>query len=1624
MAGMTPRQIDDFNARRAARIVGDVYDRDRQRAMDERAAMPLDAESFWSEAGRALSWGAASAIDETIETGRQAAAELAGTEQVEGMEQRMAEVGEGLGVQPEAQPDRQAEVTMFRDAFGLEPPTTAGGQMASAAVQATTGAAVMWPFGPAMGTGKLAAAAGKAVEKVAPKVAASPMAQAAGRGAVEGQVAFGASAFAAFDGQDQAMLVALNENPAFERFVWDMLASPDPDAGEWENRFRRLAEEGVFGGMAGAMLGAVWQGTKMYVKGMRGGQPGHVLEGPAKEAVRGRQEEEAVTAAVRLEREAQAEDVALSMRDPYEELDDDLDEFLLQVQQKGKEAAVQEEEAAAAAARPPEPEEVLPEPGPDASQEEWFAYTTQQQRLQRAERGLAETPEAAAPVEEDIPMPDPEADVDEWIAYAQRQRSTREKEAKPTPPRILSDAPTTRDPIELSERELVPLARAATREQLYEERSGKVSFEGLRSEAGALFGAAVDTGLNEVATPALGLAQRHATARIADASASGGNPERVAAAFRAVQAWRRVYSNEWRVARGKGWRAQPTEEPGWERTGDLLGWLKRHKIAMANESRVSPDLDPAGASMVVASVRAEPVSEVRARRPSDWGAYREDGRLDRQRPEAMPSIQLPKETRWMLRSPLADDAERPVDIHFPEITTPDDVAMAYNVVAEARAADVGVDHTATIDVLSRKLAQQSAGLKRATEAFEANIPREDVKRRRKEGAKLAKRREERDETRAEMDRLVKDQEELEKTEGSARAAVEELLDRNGYGRSIPGVRRLREGVDPRVALHMIEATTGSLQRVAKGASADGVSSTQRAAGVRALHTADGIMKWLRGDDRGAGEAFQRADLPAEEGALVRAQVDDPEMANEVQRRLRDKRLVAQSGGSQRVQAQLANIGLARDGEKALHALAMWREDARFAWSVPERMSLHSFPKSVMQIRMAGMLSRPGTAAMNLTSGALFSAMRVGERFLSEAYDVQGRGVSGALSNAAAETADMVMAMGAGLKDGWTMLRADAEIMWKGDEAVGSVEGKLEKEDLLQGYRDASRLDQFENYARASRVGVPELLRDVAADTKYAAWADMADKTLDVGLTYGTKMAQLGDMVLKGMNRRMELHRLAAREVRRTMGERTPENKVAWNRELARLMQEPPDPEAADPAHLAMHRRSKDFAHVTAFTNESLPSVEQYVELMGRYPALRLITPFVRTPMNVFTRMVERSPFGVLLKHERDAWKKGAGTEERRDFYARQTVGATAMMMAGGLVMNGLLSGSEPRNDQLRRAWRATGKKPYSIKLGGAWVDYRQILGPKALALVIGADGAEMLFAAETAQEHDAAGAVAHAGVTTMALMVDAMFLSGYMELIELVGEDITPETFGRYMRRQAESFGPNSALMRSTVRQFMDAGYVVDWREAGGAGGTDEEFMEKVAEEWTTLRNTMADRYFGYLGSGADRWPKRDHRGRVVSYQTGTTALGVGDILMGFAGPAAYSYEGTDPLSVAEREVEFHPGWPSRTRLESLGPRTGITRAVEYTREEYDWLVQTAGKRYSQDATRYVQTSEWQRLRRGERRAALASIAARHRTEARRRMDQDRARGRWPELSRSIDEAHRIMEIRHKEEVRATGMGG
>jgi hypothetical protein len=106
------------------------------------------------------------------------------------------------------------------------------------------------------------------------------------------------------------------------------------------------------------------------------------------------------------------------------------------------------------------------------------------------------------------------------------------------------------------------------------------------------------------------------------------------------------------------------------------------------------------------------------------------------------------------------------------------------------------------------------------------------------------------------------------------------------------------------------------------------------------------------------------------------------------------------------------------------------------------------------------------------------------------------------------------------------------------------------------------------------------------------------------------------------------------------------------------------------------------------------------------PAMKVMIPFIRTPMNRAIQMVELSPLGTL--------RKSGWTQETR---ARITAGSIITTIGAIEAMNNNTTWVSPSDPKEKELFYSTGRKPFSVKLNGRWIPI-WYTGPFALAFAL------------------------------------------------------------------------------------------------------------------------------------------------------------------------------------------------------------------------------------------------------------------------------------------------------------------
>jgi hypothetical protein len=192
------------------------------------------------------------------------------------------------------------------------------------------------------------------------------------------------------------------------------------------------------------------------------------------------------------------------------------------------------------------------------------------------------------------------------------------------------------------------------------------------------------------------------------------------------------------------------------------------------------------------------------------------------------------------------------------------------------------------------------------------------------------------------------------------------------------------------------------------------------------------------------------------------------------------------------------------------------------------------------------------------------------------------------------------------------------------------------------------------------------------------------------------------------------------------------------------------------------------------------------ESVNRHPSLRLVMPFVRTPINLFRFAWQRTPYLGRFQHQMREDLAAGGTRAAVA-KARLEVGWVVWGSAAMLMMGDRMTGGGPNQPQLRRQWLDAGYQPYSFRFpNGDQLSYRRI-EPLMSVFGIVADAVE----ASTELGEEDMTQVAYAAVAgIMSSTTSKTFLIGLSDILSAMAEG-EPRKVKRWMDGMALSFTPS-----------------------------------------------------------------------------------------------------------------------------------------------------------------------------------------------------------------------------------------
>lgn len=457
-----------------------------------------------------------------------------------------------------------------------------------------------------------------------------------------------------------------------------------------------------------------------------------------------------------------------------------------------------------------------------------------------------------------------------------------------------------------------------------------------------------------------------------------------------------------------------------------------------------------------------------------------------------------------------------------------------------------------------------------------------------------------------------------------------------------------------------------------------------------------------------------------------------------------------------------------------------------------------------------------THAVNLATAAYMGMVRPAEKIVGS-YFVKGGGGSAMRQVALKEYGYMVTSIG----DAWTFAK-DAWL--KGD----SILSPHQTEWFSVG-------TQGQNLKGAAAMGFRPL--NTMADYFHNGFT-----ALNVALGMPTRTLGMMDEFIKQMSYRGYVQANAAVKAQ-GMG--------LGGRDLAAYVQKALD-EAFNANYQATNKEALYEAQVRTFS-QPLPrqgnlgwrtAGSLLQEGVAQMPLLRVIFPFVRTPINVFRYTLKNAPLlNIAQKEYREMFSGRMGPEQQAHAYGQMFIGSLALTAAGVATSQGHLTGGGPREPNQRKALEATGWKPYSavIRNDDGTTTYLPFnrLDPMGMLMGIAADITEITVTYP--ERADDAENVALAAVMAVANNLrDKTYLQSLNSTIDAFSD---PErSMSRWLGQIGESLVPGSSALRMYANQ------------------------DPYLREARTLLDHVLDRMPGFSEKLP---PRRDPFGYPVRVQTG-----------------------------------------------------------------------------------------------------------------------------------------------------------
>ena len=283
-----------------------------------------------------------------------------------------------------------------------------------------------------------------------------------------------------------------------------------------------------------------------------------------------------------------------------------------------------------------------------------------------------------------------------------------------------------------------------------------------------------------------------------------------------------------------------------------------------------------------------------------------------------------------------------------------------------------------------------------------------------------------------------------------------------------------------------------------------------------------------------------------------------------------------------------------------------------------------------------------------------------------------------------------------------------------------------------------------------------------------------------------KVMVVSDELWRGINYEMGINKLAYR-LAKTEGLKG----KALERRIGELIANP-DEKMIEQATNESTRRLFQAHNEVSRKLTAMRDLGVNIPKLGKFKPLRFVIPFIKTPMNVVSFGLERTPLGFLEAGRKAA--TGASKADVVDQLAKAAVGSMILAPIAIYAAEDKLTGRTPANRTAKDAFYADGKLPHALKVGNYWIPYNRFSEPFNTMFAMVANWHEAFGGEDEVTMEQ----IAKFGYGMMRNVTDQTMLGGLSRFLDAV-ED--PERYAsKFLADIAGGFMPYSALSGAAAR--------------------------------------------------------------------------------------------------------------------------------------------------------------------------------------------------------------------------------